>query len=127
VIEQLTAAINAHPDLRRILAEIEELHRVVFHTDENADWSQGRHSAEQILVAEIVTRYHGRADGLVDTLRAIEAAGTRRDAAISNVATRIHSYYTTPLGVVIRQDLFGDQTVLCLPDAYDWKDRQKGR
>ena len=125
-IQALTAAIRAHDYLETIVRELERLHKVVFHDNQHADWSRVRRSAEQILIAEVVSRHHGRIAGLHDALRAAEAAGTPWPLAIRNLTTSIHSYYTTPLGVVLRQDLFGEQVVFFMPDAYSWTDRQKG-
>ena len=125
-IAELTTALSADPDLRQLRDEIERLHHVVFHTEPDIDWSRVRGSADQILIAEIVSRHHGHPTGLRDALRAMEAAGTPHAAAVSDLATQIHSYYTTPLGVVMRQNLFGQRAVFILPDAYEWKDRQLG-
>lgn len=126
-VNALAAAINADGDLARLLAEVERLHRVVFHDSEHVDWSLVTRSAEQILIAEILSRHHGRPEGLRETLAAMQASGTPRSAALSSLATRVHSYYTTPLGIVMRQDLFGDSAVFITPDAYEWKDRQVGQ
>ncbi len=122
-IEGLTRAIHAQDCLRRILNELEALHRIVFHGDEQADWGLVRRSAEQILIAEIVSRHGGNPDGLFLALRALEDGGKSWDVAIRDLAAGIHSYYTTPLGVVLRQNLFGEQTVFIMPDAHEWTAR----
>lgn len=125
-IDGLTAAINSHDYLDQILHEIERLHRVVFHGNKRVDWQLVQRSAQQILIVEIVSRYHGRIEGMHDTLCAMEASGTPWDVALRELATSIHSYYTTPLGIVMRQDMFGDQAIFIAPDAYTWTDRPKG-
>jgi len=53
-------------------------------------------------------------------LRRMETDGKSWDVAIRDMAAGIHSYYTTPLGVVMRQDLFGPDAIFFTPDAYDW-------
>ncbi len=125
--DDLTVAIRSQDYLRRVAHEIEELLRVVFHDNEHADWSLARQSAEQILIAEIVSRYHGQADGVYYALRAMEDGGKQWDVAIRDLAAAMHSYYTTPLGIVMRQDLFGDDTIFITPDAYTWAERSQGK
>ena len=125
-IDGLTAAMQTHDYLRRIVREIAQLHRVVFHGNKRADWSLVHRSAEQILIAEIVSRYHGQVDRLYYTLRSREDGGRTWEAAISEIAGSIHSYFTTPLGIVMRQDMFGSEVVFFTPDAYDWTAQQKG-
>lgn len=119
-IERLTAAVRTHDHLRRIVDEIEHLHRVVFHDNARADWGLVRRSAEQILIAELVGRYQGQPDGVFFALRALEDSGRTWDAALAELAAAMHSYYTTPLGMVLRQDMFGDDAVFITPDAYEW-------
>jgi hypothetical protein len=124
--ERLTQAIHAQDCLRRILGELEGLHRVVFHDNPNADWSLARRSAEQILIAEIVSRFQGYPDGVYFALRALEDGGKTWEAALRDTAAAMHSYYTTPLGIVMRQDLFGDQAVFFTPDAETWTQQLRG-
>lgn len=123
----LTAAIQSHDYLDRVVREIEELHRVVFHANERVDWSLVRRSAEQILITEIVGRHRGQIEGVFFALRAMENGGKSWEAAIRELAASMHSYYTTPLGIVMRQDLFGTDVVFITPDAYVWTDRLRGR
>ncbi len=126
-IEQLTRAIHAHDYLARLVSEIEELHRVVFHANPHADWSLVRRSAEQIVIAEIIYRHRGQPEEIHQVLRAMEGSGQTWEAAIGELAAGIHSYYTTPLGLVMRQDLFGPAAVFITPDAYEWTAQLKGR
>ena len=126
-IDRLTAALQAHDYLARIVREIEQSHRVVFHDNKRVDWALVRRSAEQILIAELVCRYQGRVDGVYFALRAMEDGGQNWDAALRELAAAIHSYFTTPLGMVMRQDLFGPDTVFITPDAYTWTAQLKGR
>lgn len=119
-VEPLIAAIHSHDFLRRLLEALEQHHRVVFHADEGIDWSLVRRSAEQILVAELVTRHQGNIDGVYHALRAMEAGGRPWGVAIQELAAAMHSYFTTPLGIVMRKDMFGDDAVFISPEAYDW-------
>lgn len=118
-LEALSAAIRTQDCLERVVGEIEHLHRVVFHANQRANWDVVRRSAEQILVAEIVCRHRGQPDGVYFALRAMEDGGRTWDAAIRELAASIHSYYTTPLGIVMRQDLFGPDVVFFTPDALE--------
>jgi hypothetical protein len=126
-IDRLTAALQAHDYLARIVHEIEQSHRVVFHANQRVDWDLVRRSAEQILIAELVCRYQGRADGVYFALRALENAGQKWEAALQELAAAMHSYFTTPLGMVMRQDLFGSDAVFITPDAHTWTAQLKGR
>jgi hypothetical protein len=119
-IESLTAAVRSVDYLRRIVDEIERLHRIVFHDEECVDRNLMRGSAEQILVAEIAARHGGRPEGVLHTLHELERTGLRWPAAIAQLAVGIHSYFTTPLGIVMRQDIFGERAVFFAADAYDW-------
>ncbi|MFH1747656.1 MAG: hypothetical protein ABIG44_11490 [Planctomycetota bacterium] len=119
-VEQLTAAIQSHDFLRRLLESLEQLHRLVFHADESIDWSLVHHSAEQILIAEIVSRHDGDIDGIYHALRTFEGQGRPWGGAIQELASNMHSYFTTPLGIVMRNDLFGDDAVFISPEAHDW-------
>ncbi|MBN2562625.1 MAG: hypothetical protein JXQ75_17000 [Phycisphaerae bacterium] len=114
--EQLRQAILDHAFLHRILRHIEYLHRVVFHADD-LDWQFIRASAEEILIADIVTRYQGDIDGVYLALRKIEDSGRSWQAAISEYAAYTHNYYTMPLGVILRKDLFGDTSHFVTPAA----------
>jgi hypothetical protein len=126
--EALAAAIHAHDHLRRIVDAVENHHRLVFHANDRVDWSQVRQSAEQILMAEIVTRHKGNVDGVYFALRAAEAGGKPWNVAIQDLGATIHSYFTTPLGVLMRRDLFGEQAAFIAADAYDWiRQRESAR
>lgn len=127
LIETVQAAIRTQHHLRRVRDEIEQMQRVVFHGAERADWELARRSADQILTAEIVCRYQGDHQRVFFALRALEDSGQSWDAAIRELAAAIHSYYTTPLGMVMRQDLFGSEAVFITPDAYDWAAQLRGR
>ncbi|MCG3125762.1 MAG: hypothetical protein CHACPFDD_00589 [Phycisphaerae bacterium] len=118
--ERLAAAIHSHEFLHRILREIESALRVVFHSDEQMNWKLARQAAEQILIAEIVCRYRGDFDGIYHAVRRMENEGRPWAAAIRELAAGIHSYFTTPLGIIMRRDLFGDQAVFLSPEALDW-------
>lgn len=122
-LRQLTDAIHAHDFLHRIAREIERLQRVVFHNSPNADWRNARRSAEQILIAEIVTRYAGNIDGIYFALRKMEQEGKLWAAAIRDLAAYLQPYYTTPLGIVMRRNLFGDSAVYLSPEALTWISR----
>jgi hypothetical protein len=126
-IRILTAALYSEECVERVLREIEQLHRVVFHANERVDWDLVRRSAEQILIAEIASRHGGDPLGIFLRLRALEDSGKSWDAAIHELAVQIHSYFTTPLGIVMRQDMFGDEVVFITPDAYEWTAKNRGR
>ena len=126
-IDRLTTALRAQDYLVRIVREMEQLHRVVFHDNKRVDWDLVRRSAEQILIAELVCRYQGRVDGVFFALRALEDAGRNWEAAIRELAAAMHSYFTTRLGMLMRQDLFGAEAVFITPDAYTWAAQLKGR
>lgn len=119
-IDGLLGAIRSDDCLQRVVAEVERLHTVVFHDHAQANWELTRQSAEQIVMAEIMCRHQGDPRGIYFALRALEDAGRSWDAAIAELAASIHSYYTTPLGIVIRRDLFGPGAVFFAPDAYEW-------
>jgi len=123
--EQLINAINTHDFLRRILEEIERLQHVVFHGSPRADWSLARRTAEQILAAEILSRHHGNIDGIYFALRSHEVGGKSWAAAISELATNIHAYFTTPLGILMRRELFGEDAAFLTPEAWDWIKAQR--
>lgn len=115
-IERLSQAIHSHDFLHRILRRIEQLHRIVFHA-ETLDRKFVRASAEEILIADIVTRHQGGIDGVYFALRSIEDSGRDWQSAIEEYSSYIHNYYTTPLGVVIRRDLFGKNSHFVTPNA----------
>lgn len=102
--EQIRKAIYDHDYLHRILRRIEQLHRIVFHDDES-NWKQLRTMAEDILIADMVTRHHGGIDGVFFKLREIENSGRDWKSAIDEYAAYIHNYYTTPLGRILRNDV----------------------
>jgi hypothetical protein len=126
-LDRLMQAVRDQPDLMRLADAIERLQRIVFYANPHADWRLQRRSAEQILVAEIVYRYQLQPERALAALRASEGRGLSREAAAVGLAEAIHSYYTTPLGIVMRQDLFGSQAVFLTPDAYEWADQTRGR
>lgn len=119
-IEAVTAAIHAHDFLHCLRREIEQLQKVVFHDAPRVDWKLARASAEQILAAEIITRHKGEIDGVYFALRDREEGGKPWNAALRELAGSIHSYFTTPLGIVMRRDLFGAQAVYISPEALEW-------
>ena len=124
-LDSLIAAIHSHDFLRRMLESLEQHLRLVFHANEHAVWNMVRATAEQILVAEIVSRHKGNIDGIYFALRDLEAGGRTWEAAINELAGRVHSYYTTPLGVLMRKNLFGENAVFLTTDAHDWIRRQE--
>lgn len=124
-LSRLLTAVQSHDHLRRLVEAIEQYHRLVFHAYADADWNLVRRSAEQILIAEIVIRHGGNIDGVYQALRALENSGRPWSVAINELAGRIHSYYTTPLGLVMRKDLFGDEAVFFIPEAGEWARRQE--
>ncbi len=120
LIERLTAAIRSHDFLRDLVLRIEQSQNVVFHASPRAEWNNARRSAEQILIAEIMTRYQADIGGVQLALRNLERDGMPWRDAIRDFATRVQSYYTTPLGIVMRRDLFGDDAVFLSPEALAW-------
>ena len=126
-LERLVQAVQTQAHLQQVAGEIETLQRVVFYANPRADWRLQRRSAEQILIAEIVYRYQYHPERILAALRASERGGQTWEVAVRELAAAIHSYYTTPLGIVMRQDLFGPQAVFLTPDAYEWADQTRGR
>lgn len=114
--DKFSKAIAEHDFLHRVLRRIEHLHRVVFHA-QVLDWRYVRAAAEEILIADIVTRHGSNIDGVYHALRKIEDAGRDWPSAINEYASYIHNYYTTPLGVVLRRDLFGEASHFVTPAA----------
>lgn len=107
--EQLRQALASHEFLHRILRQIEQLQRVVFHNPgRERDWKTTRAAAEEILIGDIVTRHGGNIDGVYYALRRSEESGKTWQQAVADYANYIHNYYTTPLGVLILRDLFGE-------------------
>lgn len=105
--EKLRKAIYDHDYLHRILRRVEQLHRVVFHGT-SSDWKHLRNLAEEILIADMVTRHKGGIDGVFFKLREIEDSGRDWKSAIDEYAAYVHNYYTTPLGKLLRKDVIGD-------------------
>ncbi|HVP10390.1 MAG TPA: hypothetical protein VMV94_04285 [Phycisphaerae bacterium] len=122
-LERLRHAIRDKDFLHRIIRKVEQLHRVVFNTEE-LDRMFVRASAEEILIADIMTRHNGEVDGVYFALRKVEERGKSWDQAIVEFASYIHSYYTTPLGVVLCRDLFGDDCHFVTPAAGRYSGRQ---
>ncbi len=114
--ERLAKAIHEHAFLHRVLRQIEHLHRVVFHA-ESLEWTYVRAAAEEILIADIVTRHQGGIDGVYYALRQIEDKGQDWAGAVNEYASYVHNYYTTPMGVVMRRDLFGKAAHFVTPAA----------
>ena len=106
-IRPLRRAIHEHDFLHRILRRIEHMLRVVFHAHD-LNWQFVRAAAEEILIADILTRHHGNIDGVYFAIRKNEQSGYRWEQAISEYACYAHNYFTTPLGVVMRRNIFGD-------------------
>ncbi len=119
-VEGLLATFEQRDFLRDLLHEIEHLHRVVFHGLDTVDWGRVRRSAQQILMAELISRHQSNPDGVLGTLQNMERSGKPWAAAIRDLAATIHSYYTTPLGLVMRNDLFGADAVFISCDADEW-------
>ena len=94
---ELSTQIQAHDQLRAVQTEVERVLRVVFHDLPQADWNRAQQAAQQIL-----------------------KAGLSREAALHELAARIHAYYTTPLGIMLRCDLFGAGAVFVSPEALGW-------
>lgn len=116
--QKLHDAIGSHDFLHRILRQVEHLHRVVFHERvKNLDWQFIRASAEEILIADLISRHAGQIDGVYFALRKAEDSGRSWQQAIAEYASYIHNYYTTPLGVVMRRDLFGGDCHFVTPAA----------
>ncbi len=126
-IEYLTTAIERQDHLRRVRDAIEAMHRVVFHEHARVSWELTQRSANQILMAELVSRHSGHPDGVFFALRNLEDNGRTWDQAIQETAAGIHSYFTTPLGIIMRQDLFGQDAVFITPEAEEWADEIRSR
>ncbi len=119
-LDGLRSDLHSHDFLRRLTREIDYLQRVVFHAADKVEWKHARDVAEQILIAEIFSRHRGEIDGIYGALRESERSGLSWTAAIQNLAAYLHSYYTTPLGIVLRRELFGDAAVFLSPEAIKW-------
>src|SRR5262245_51686607 len=93
--EQIRQAIHSHDFLHRIMRQVEHLHRVVFHQRvKGLDLHFIRASAEEILIADILTRHEGNIDGVYFALRKVEDGGRSWQHAISEYSAYIHNYYT---------------------------------
>jgi hypothetical protein len=114
--ESLRQAIHEHDFLHRALRRIEQLHRVVFHA-QALDWQYVRAAAEEILIADIIHRHKGNIDGVYFALRKAEDGGRSWQQAIEEYGAYAHNYYTMPLGVVLRKDLFGEASHFVTPAA----------
>jgi hypothetical protein len=119
-LEELRTAVYAHDYLQQLLGEIEALHRIVFHHLEAADWTLVRTSAEQIVVAELYLRFRGDVTGVREALKRREQRGANPREAVSDYAAAMHAYFTTPMGIAARRDLFGADAVFITPLALDW-------
>lgn len=116
--ERLHEAIHTHDFLHRVMRQIEHLHRVVFHEQcKKLELSFIRDSAEEILIADLLSRHQGNIDGVYFYLRKLEDSGKSWAQAIAEYAAYVHNYYTTPLGVIMRRDLFGDDCHFVTPAA----------
>jgi hypothetical protein len=119
--QKLQEAVLTHDFLHRILRQIEHLHHVVFHERvQSLEWQFIRESAMEILIADLLTRHNGEIDGIYFHLRKLEDGGRSWAHAINEYAAYIHNYYTTPLGVIIRRDLFGEACHFVTPSAGPW-------
>lgn len=125
-LEQLQHAIRANDYLARLVSEIEHLHEAVFHANPSVDWSRNQPAAEQIVMAEIVLRHRGQPEGIYFVLRNAEQAGKSWDAALRDLAAHMHAYYTTPLGLILRRDLFGERAVFLSPEANELMAQVRG-
>ncbi|MGE3181461.1 MAG: hypothetical protein AB7N71_07520 [Phycisphaerae bacterium] len=114
---ELEAAIASHDFLCALVREIETQHKLVFHAVSALDWDRVHKSAEQILIAEIMTRHAGNIQGIYTVIESLQRHGREWAAAIRELASRIHSYFTTPLGIMLRVDLFDRDAVFISPDA----------
>jgi hypothetical protein len=121
---ELRHAIQTQDYLRSVCEEIVRLERVVFHAMESADWSQAERVGEQILVADLMLRHRGDPQNLRNALLAMERAGKPWMAAVRDLAGYTHAYFTTPLGIVIRGDMFEDEAVFLSPEATQWVRRR---
>lgn len=119
-LAQLTDTLRADGLCQELLRDIERLHRVVFHSSATADWSRAGKSAEQIILADVAMRHDGDLQKLHAEYAQNQQAGRSNDEARQTIAARLHSYYTTPLGITIRRDLFGDDAVFFVPEAAEW-------
>ncbi len=119
-VDSLRAAVVGMDFARQVVAAVEGLHRLALADCPGADLSRAAASAEQIVIAEIVLHYRGQIEGLYLALRREEGERGGRPAAVQALATRLHVYYTAPLGVVLRKVLFADDAVFVLPEAHDW-------
>jgi len=115
-VASLRQAIADHDFLHRIVRKIENLLRVVFHAHK-IEWKYVRAAAEEILIADILTRHDGQIDGVYFALRKREESGHTWDQSLTDYATYCHNYFTTPLGIVIRADYFGDDAHFISPAA----------
>lgn len=120
LVERLTAAIQSQGFLRDLVLQIEQSQNVVFHASPRAEWSNARGSAEQILITEVITRYKADVGRVQQMLRDLERNGMPWRDAIRDFAARVQSYYTTPLGIVMRRNLFGDDAIFLSPEALEW-------
>lgn len=115
----LRLAIQELDYLRALRDEIERLQRVVF--SRHAPLAEAAHrSADQILCAELVTRFESRPERLLAALQQRERAGASWTEALREAAGAIHSYHTTPLGAATRLQLFGERAVFLDPEARAW-------
>ncbi len=112
----LRSTIHTHVFLHRLVRKIEHLLKTVFHA-EDLDWRHVRSAAEEILIADILTRHHGNIDGVYFALRKSETEGHAWEQAIADYAAYAHNYFTTPLGVVLRRNIFGENSHFVTPMA----------
>ncbi len=110
-----TSEVAHEPRLDSLCRVIAEQQRAVFHrADHQAD--QERVVAEQILLAEVQTAHAGDPNALIFLLDRRIQQGAPEVQVIQEFAQRLHSYYTTPLGVAVRKELFGGSAELA-PDS----------
>ncbi len=120
----LRSTIHTHIFLHRLVRKIEHLLKTVFHA-EDLDWRHVRSAAEEILIADILTRHHGNIDGVYFALRKSETEGHAWEQAIADYAAYAHNYFTTPLGVVLRRNIFGENSHFVTPMAGRYGSVQK--
>ncbi|MBN2447841.1 MAG: hypothetical protein JXO22_14005 [Phycisphaerae bacterium] len=126
--DELSHAIDDVPMLREVRDEIVQAQKVVFHDLKGADWTRSEAVARQIMIADLSTRHHGDVHRMEEELRQCEQRCGSHATALQQTASYIHSYFTTPLGIMMRCELFGDGAVFLSPEALKWiEDRAEAR
>lgn len=105
---RLRQAILQHDFLHRILRRIEQLHRLAIHNKSNApNWKELRTNAEDILIADIATRFGGDIDEVYFSLRRAEQSGRSWQHAIADHGSYVHNCYSTPAGLALCRQTVG--------------------